>query len=78
MRAGAVHEVNLAQVEDDRPAVGVGLAQGTLELWDCGEVELAGGRHDRDRSGASLIVMGQAEHAAPVGPGCGGLGHGAS
>jgi len=41
MRAGAVHEVKLSQVENDRPALGIGRAQPTLKLWDRGDVELA-------------------------------------
>ena len=77
MRAGAVHEVHFAQGEDDRPAVGIGLAQGTLKLWERGEVELARECHLRDRSGVASPI-GHAQHAASVGAGGDGLGHGSS
>jgi hypothetical protein len=77
MRAGAVHEVKLAQVEDERPAVGIVLAQGTLELWDRGDVELAEERREGDRSGVASF-MGQAQHTARVGAGYDGLDDGAS
>ena len=77
MRAGAVHEVKLGQVEDERPAVVIVVAQGALELWDRGDVELAEERREGDRSGVATF-MGQAQHAARVGVGYDGLDDGAS